>query len=113
MKRLIALALTMSVASISNQASAQWVNGNQLYAWCSSEVLWEKASCSSYVAGSLDQSDLSANALQTPQGATRGQMAAVVLKYLNNHPENRDWPGGLIVFAAVREAWPYLNKSGK
>jgi Rap1a immunity proteins len=42
---------------------------------------------------------------------TSGQVAAVVLKYMREHPEQLDISAEAIIFEASKETWPCKNKS--
>jgi len=42
----------------------------------------------------------------SPAGSTRGQLTAIVQKYLENHPETRHENDILLIMRALQEAWP-------
>jgi hypothetical protein len=46
-----------------------------------------------------------------PESATKGQVLAVVTKYLKNHPEKWTEPAAVLVIEALQEAFPL--KGGK
>jgi len=103
--RLLAWKLAFIAVLISNDARASWVDGNELYDSCTSDNLFKAASCLNYVIGALDGNP----SIKTPASATRGQVRDVVVKYLKDHPADRDLPAGFLVYLAVRDAWPTLQ----
>jgi Rap1a immunity proteins len=48
-----------------------------------------------------------------PAGATAGQMADVVVKYVTENPEKRNFSASSMVSGALYTAWPPCNKQGK
>jgi TonB family protein len=47
-----------------------------------------------------------ANWIATPANGTVGQWAAVVGKYLDDHPEQWTWPAEVLVYHALYAVWP-------
>jgi hypothetical protein len=41
-----------------------------------------------------------------PKGVTQGQTINVVLKYLDDHPEELHEPASILILKAVKTAWP-------
>ena len=64
-----------------------------------------------YVMGVADAGFLESNSLfKVPQNAVKGQLCAVVGKYLENHPEYWNNPiASILVEAALIEAFPDIN----
>jgi hypothetical protein len=63
----------------------------------------------SYVEGVSDSSDamraINNSSSCSPTGAPIKQIADVVLKYLNQHPEQRHLSASMLVITAIGEAW--------
>lgn len=84
------------------------VTGQDLLTVCDPEGAW----CSGYVMGSVDMHNMLAlNGDVTPLfclplKVTAAQWRLVTLKYLKAHPEQLHWPGVLLVFAALKDAFP-------
>jgi Rap1a immunity proteins len=99
------------LAAIIGQANAVegFVDGNKLLGWCAAQPGPNRLSCMAYVAGVSDTFD-AAHAVNnsrscTPAAATLNQIVDVVLKYLNQHPEQRHLPASALVMVAIAEAW--------
>ncbi len=57
-----------------------------------------------FVEGALTTMALS-KVICPPDGITMGQAGDVVSKYMNEHPELLHFPGGVIVYHALKEVW--------
>ena len=104
-KILLTLLLTLSpMISI-----ASFTDGNELYQWLLED---EKENGSSfkaglfkgYVVGVVDFADYAF--FCTTSGVTRGQLSAVVAKYLKNNPEKWNNSADSIVTDAMKTAFP-------
>ena len=102
---LAAAALSLAPAT----ANAGWKTGNNLYESCKSERPLQYADCTSFSMGIIDASELLGKTLHIPADITAGQLHDIVFKYLENHPENRHWPASILVWNAIREAYPAEN----
>lgn len=65
-----------------------------------------RASCSEYIKGVSDALSASRRRLCLPQASTWGQQKAVVLKYLNDHPEKLHQTRFSLTAAALTAAFP-------
>ena len=45
-----------------------------------------------------------------PRNVRAGQVLDIVFKYLQNHPEIRNWPANRIVVKAIAEIWPCRSR---
>ncbi|MFM7273629.1 MAG: Rap1a/Tai family immunity protein [Gammaproteobacteria bacterium] len=106
-----ALLLPLFVASL--PATAAFDTGNRLYEDCSAENYFNRGYCGGYVVGIVDTIEalqgrgvLPANALCIPEGATKGQLVDVVLKYLGDNPDRRHLDAGALVPEALNRAFP-------
>ena len=105
MTRAILVAVVLSCFVVGN-AAAGFKSGNELFNSCESgenpktavEYL-DGAECRGYVVGIADA--LLAKCL--PSRVTEGQLVAVVLLWLRNHPEVRHYAANSLVFEALKE----------
>ncbi len=116
----VAATLFLSVSTI----EAQSVSGNNIINVCNEDP---NGMCLGYIAGTIDgmlwASDVAAlrsgatgQAMRnlahsllgacTPPSATGGQLYAVALKYMQNHPENWHEPAYVLVHRALIDAFP-------
>ncbi len=107
MRRLLALALLPLVAN------AGFDNGNRLHEDCRSENYFNRGYCGGYITGIVDSIEamqasglLPANALCIPEGATKGQLADTVARYLSDNPARRHLDAGSLVPEALKQAFP-------
>lgn len=72
--------------------------------------------CLGLIQGMLDMNDLYEYKLKDvallcrPQGATTGQAARIVVKYLRDHPEELHKKDSVLTFVALRAAFPCTKK---
>lgn len=117
----VAATLLLSVSPV----GAQGVSGNAIIDVCNEDP---NGSCLSYIAGTIDgmrwASDVAAfrsggteaQAMRdlgesllgacTPPSATGGQLSAVALKYMQNHPENWHEPAVVLIHRALMDSFP-------
>ena len=107
MRMLIALVLLMASTG-ATWVDGYWYDGNKLYKMC----LDNQGSRASYVAGVTDARSevseiLSWNEIYClPSNATPDQVGDVVIIYLRDHPEQRQFAGPRLVFIALTKAFP-------
>lgn len=127
MNKILALVASsvLAVGIPAAPARADYVNGNQLYEWCSSErsdnQYWTNfARCTAYAAGAVDGLDTgnvfgqvlvgsdsdTIDFICIPPRVTLGQVQEVVTTFLKNNPAIRHDHASVLVVKAVREAWP-------
>ena len=103
------VAFVMS-ALVHDPAHATFVSGNTLYEYCTAEkgsstYYQDNAYCSGYVIGAVDAMEVSREINKKPQcvptGATRGQVVAVFMKWINDHPEARSYDASALVTIAI------------
>lgn len=103
--------------------SAGFFSGNDLYEICRDNGA-RTANCIHYVTGAVDQllllkqtpthdgksTVLTASGPQCgfylPDGVTNSQLTDVVVKYLSDHPETRQWDASMLVWNAIHDAFP-------
>ena len=114
----IILGVLLSLACAT--ASAQFIRGNQLREWIAADDRLENgtpisidyansASGLAYVTGIAETFSI-LGLLCIPNGVTRGQMQAVVAKYLKEHPEKWNGDANPIVYVALSSAFPCPKK---
>ena len=82
--------------------------GNQLYDACSAPEQNQVygAACLSLIDGVSQVGKIRGDFCIRTSGVTMGQSRAVVLRYLEIHPELRHQPAGLLVLQALMQAFP-------
>jgi len=95
-----------------------YLDGNKLYEFCQPvDGFGVKPFCQAYITGVIDYVHMSDWALLKSgaqirrswcetYGVTIGQSVDVVIRYLQNHPEERNQPGAALVYMAMRTAFP-------
>lgn len=87
-----------------SRAQAAFQTGNQLLRLCSSNDASERGVCLGYGEAVIDTWDGSFAC--APAGIEAQQVADVLVRYLNAHPESREKDAGSLAFIAVQAAWP-------
>jgi len=89
------------------------VDGSQLLRMCNeSDTSMELQFCDAYIVGVRDGVVLATQLrdatqiIETPVEAKQKQLRAVVVKYLNDHPEEHHKPAALLVIFALSKAFP-------
>jgi hypothetical protein len=111
-KIILGLLLSLSCGA----ASAQFIKGTQLREWLSADERVENglqnhvdytnsASGLGYITGIAETFNV-LGLLCIPDGVTRGQMQAIVSKYLKEHPEKWNSDANPIVYVALSSAFP-------
>ena len=122
MKKLIT-AVLLTAALIPAASFASFKTGNTLLAECTNKGLeivdfMDKSSCNAYIMGSEDTHEIAVLYLGEmkplfclPKGATIGQRVKIVVKYMNENPEDLHFPASLILPMAFKKAFPPTLKS--
>ena len=107
--KVVVFALVMT-ASMGVQGA--WLTGGQLLEDCESENYFDKGYCLGYIVSVHDTvATLAgwkgfAEYICTPQGVTAGQFRKVVVKNLNENPEELHMAADSLVLNALSEAFP-------
>ena len=119
MRMLALLGVMMAAFFPCSVANASFNTGNDLYAKCSavkSEATYyqDSAYCLAYVIGIVDAFEFNEGVksglkLCVPGGVTAGQLRDIVVRYLQNKPQDRHNAGSVIIFLAMSEAFPCQN----
>jgi hypothetical protein len=94
-------------------AEAEYLSGAELFDHCLSPRSSAEATCLGYVAGVADlviayetEADPALKQLCIPATATPEKLLDIVRKYLAANPEQRSQTAHLLVFSALRKAFP-------
>ncbi len=115
MKRIILAALIGVMVTYTTDAGSK--NGNELYDECKNDgPFWNQGVCHGYIIGITDAvldfqdanvlADTFQRVCMPTEGVTTGQIVEIAKKYLNNHPEERNYPGSANVVEALLLAFP-------
>ena len=93
------------------EAADEFFTGNSLIQLCREAEL----PCVAYFRGTIDAYGFAGASTERPffcsrPTATMDQHRAVVMKYMDDHPERRDQPASLIVWAALKGAFPCVSR---
>lgn len=110
----------LAIALISCPAFAAGTDGNVLYRQCTSTGAIEQVACHQFIIGVVDginiASETGLEPFTLPANVKGEQVKDVVLRYLREFPERRHWAGSVLVWNAMREAFPnpaYPARSGQ
>ena len=113
MKTLIALAVLFTAASALGQTTNtdSRSNGNDLLLTCTEnskrmDGMSHDDFASGYCLGFVQGASLSSSDICVPQDVTAGQGTRVVLKYLQDHPEQLHENSATLVRRALKKAFP-------
>jgi hypothetical protein len=102
-------ALTCGIAVAAETGSA-FLNGNDLYAYCTASDNSKRGICLGYIEGMADSigvmQSISAAAVVCIPPVLAGQARDVVVKYLQENPAHRHEAGATLVMEALHDAWP-------
>jgi len=114
-KAALAIALVAAPPAVADTPD-YFSTGNGLLQSCTNESdRFAYPLCLGYISGAVQQLQL-LQMLQPkqfaciPTGVTNGQIVDVVVKYLRDHPENRQWSASFFVTNALVTAWPCAKK---
>jgi hypothetical protein len=115
MRGVLAVVLGLAIAT---PASAGFMDGNDLYTACKDGQRWsdgakiqfgseQAARCMGYVLGVTDIYRLSGDRAQkcSMDNVTAGQLVDVTLKYLTDHPDQRQRAASLLVAFSINAAF--------
>jgi hypothetical protein len=96
------------------------LKGHDLLRLCTSQAGSNELNfCLGYIEGIRDglmwlaAAQKSRPSVAISEKVTREQLADVVVKYLNQHPERRDRAAGILVFIAFKQAFPPKSKQSQ
>jgi len=111
-----AAALAFVAASVAPASAAEFANGNQLLAACSSENASEGLQCIAFLDGVLmgalviSEREKTSPPFCIPPTATNGQLKDVVTAFLRDRPAVRHYGGGALTVVALIDAFPCASK---
>ena len=107
--RLGALVVLFTVAG-AGQGRANFFSGNQLFAKCQvAEGSGQWSDCLGYVTAisdAMEHSVIDDFSACVPDGVSRVQLNAVVVRHMQKHPEWRHYSADSLVASALSEAFP-------
>lgn len=115
----VGLALACAIPVTPAFAYVSYINGNELYGWCSTKeqatVNTAQSLCAAYVLGVVDEFEMTRAGLGKTtclrEGIITQQLIDVVTASLRDHPETRDKPAsGLVQTAITHALCPELNQ---
>src|SRR6266404_7175509 len=110
MRWIALVASTVVLLGISRQATADFIDGNQLYQYCTTQDEVAQAACLSYIDGTVDQMGWTRTRLKLtrglPQRVTGIQLRDVALQWLTANPKYRAYSAVSLVDLAINQAWP-------
>ena len=107
MKKLLVLLMLMTMSLPATAAA--YKNGNQLLANCESSGYYDLATCLGYIMGVSDTSEgktWDGRTYCEPPEVKSGQLQMIVIKHLNEHPEERHYVAYALVQNALFKAFP-------
>lgn len=107
MKKLIAILLCVPC-----MASAEFLNGNQLYQRMTSNDTGDKFYALGYVVGAYDMGVHVFFCPKTESGITAGQIFDIAKNYMAENPGLRQQSADRMVRDALKRVWPCPNQSG-
>lgn len=113
MERKTTLAL-MAAACLAASSNAYAISGNDLIKWLPDYEQRSNFSSGMFLGYVSGVGELGANILFCLKpSVTRGQAAAIVAKYLRNHPESWQEEASTLVVAALEESFPCPKSAAK
>ena len=111
---------TSQTSPPSKNAVISDIHGTELSHLCNMQVGTAGMQfCEAFIVGVRDGVVLAAGLqdakplIETPVEAKQDQLIAVVLKYLNDHPNEHHKPAALLVILALKQAFPPQEKAAK
>ena len=109
MKLLITLLVTLGI-SMGSHGVKYLYNGNELLAHCEAEEgSFDSALCIGYIQGFADTESLTVKAdspFCTPDGVSVGQLRAIIVKDMKEHPEKLHYPAAMLARFSLRDTFP-------
>ncbi len=107
MRKLWGIAMVALALGTTTPTHAYFVDGNDLLALCGGDLITDKTQCLGYVTGTYDTVMFhSANDVCVPGEVTSLVMRDAVLARLKATPEMLAAPAAMLIFLALRDAWP-------
>lgn len=116
MKNLFNVVLALALFALGSQAFAQtsdtFIDGEQLYKYCTSTKLAENNTCAGYIGGVLDTmttltgSDVIKKLICIPVNVKLSTIRDVLVSYLKKHPEELGLNASSLILDPLVEAYP-------
>jgi hypothetical protein len=109
MKAITIAATAIALFGLMDEANAGFKTGNDLYRICVATDANSALTCYGYVDGVMDMmvfdSHMAKKSSCLPDGVQAQQAVDVVVKFLTEHPADRNFNAASLVYAAIEEAW--------
>lgn len=107
---ILCFVFALTCGMVGSAAGSAFLNGNDLYAYCTGSDNFTRGICLGYVEGMADsigvmESVSKAAVFCIPPVSAR-QARDVVVKYLQENPAHRHEAGATLVMEALHDAWP-------
>jgi hypothetical protein len=99
----LVLIILLTIPAKASLSAGNYFNGNDIYAFATSEDPVKEALFNGYVSGVMDANT---EILCVPVEVTLQQAADIVRKYLEQHPDIRHFAGRGFVILSITEAFP-------
>jgi Rap1a immunity proteins len=115
----VLLSASLGLQPAQRKVTLSDIDGAGLLDFCSKPEGTALQFCEAFILGVRDGVVLTAELrdskplIDTPFEAKQHQLRAVVVKYLNDHPEEQHKPAGLLVIFALSRAFPPEDKARK
>lgn len=105
--RALILMMLLTIPIKTSLSGGNYFNGNDMYAFATSDDPAEKSLFIGYVSGVMDANT---EILCVPAEVSLQQAADITRKYLEQHPDIRHYAGRGFVILSITEAFPCSNK---
>ncbi len=92
---------------------ASFYTGNEMYGYCTSKRTDETLLCLGLVTGYYEGMQLSMTCDGYSPKITTGQLHAIVVKYMNDHPDKRHLPSAALAIRSFVEAFACHERISK
>lgn len=96
--------LALALLLIAPAAHAEFLDGNKLYANCTSQAQVDWGDCIGYISGVFDANH--GVIICPPSNTTRGQVRDMVVVFMREYPQYRSETADRIVVSVLKAAWP-------
>ena len=106
MIRAVGLALSLLATASVGAEVGYFRDGNALYRECTSTDTEDSASCVAYVVGVVDSFTFTSRQVCLPKGVQGGQVRDLVVNFLRERPEMRQYSAPSLITPLVKRVWP-------
>ena len=103
--------LLVALLMVPTIAHAEFMTGNQLHSKLTGTDVSERIQALGYIQGVFDAGQHFRHCAPDNIGITAGQVRDIVLKYLNERPELRNFTADLLIIDSLKQLWPCANQN--